>query len=136
VIPIGRFHHIGVATESIARDETVYAQLGYEREGDGFVDTNQGVRGLFLVGPGPRLELLEPHDGSTTLDPWLQAGSRMYHQAYEVDDLDASLASARKVLRAHVLRAPLPSPAFGGRPVSFVVLRNRSVIELVQAEVQ
>jgi methylmalonyl-CoA/ethylmalonyl-CoA epimerase len=136
VTPIGRFHHIGVATESIARDEAVYAQLGYEREGEGFVDPGQGVRGLFLVGPGPRLELLEPHEGSTTLEPWLQAGSRLYHQAYEVDDLDASLASARKVLRAHVLRAPLPSPAFGGRPVSFLVLRNRSVIELVQAEVQ
>jgi methylmalonyl-CoA/ethylmalonyl-CoA epimerase len=136
MISIGRFHHIGVATESIARDETVYAQLGYEREGEEFIDSGQGVRGVFLVGPGPRLELLEPYDGSMTLEPWLRAGSRLYHQAYEVDDLDASLGSARKDLRAHVLRAPMPSPAFGGRPVSFLILRNRSVIELIQAEVQ
>lgn len=132
---IGRFHHIGVATESIARDETVYAQLGYRREGDEFVDPGQGVRGVFLIGPGPRLELLEPHAGSTTLQPWLEAGSRMYHQAYEVANLDASLNSARKELRAHVLRPPMPSPAFGGRPVLFLVLRNRSVIELIQGEV-
>jgi Glyoxalase/Bleomycin resistance protein/Dioxygenase superfamily len=136
VIPIGRFHHIGVATESIAQDEAVYRQLGYERDGEEFLDPGQGVRGVFLVGPGPRLELLEPHEGSTTLEPWLRAGSRLYHQAYEVDDLDASLGSARKELRAHVLRAPMPAPAFRGRPVSFVVLRNRSVIELIQAEVQ
>ncbi|BCZ24963.1 VOC domain-containing protein [Mycobacterium senriense] len=131
--PIGRFHHIGVATESIARDEAIYAQLGYQREDEEFVDPAQGVRGLFLVGPGPRLELLEPLEGSTTLDPWLEAGSRLYHQAYEVDDLNASLDSARKELRAHILRPPMPSPAFGGRSVSFLILRNRSVIELVQA---
>lgn len=129
---IGRFHHIGVATESIARDETVYAQLGYRREGKEFVDPAQGVRGVFLVGPGPRLELLEPHGGSTTLQPWLEAGSRLYHQAYEVEDLDASLNWARKELRAHVLRPPMPSPAFGGRAVLFLMLRNRSVIELIQ----
>jgi len=136
VIPIGRFHHIGVATESIARDEVVYAQLGYHRDGEEFVDPGQGVRGIFLVGPGPRLELLEPYEGSATLEPWLRAGSRLYHQAYEVDDLDASLASARKELRAHVLRPPMPAPAFAGRPVSFLMLRNRSMIELIQAEVQ
>lgn len=131
--PIGRFHHIGVATESIAHDEAVYATLGYEREGDEFVDPGQGVRGVFIVGPGPRLELLEPHEGSETLEPWLQAGSRLYHQAYEVDDLAESLISARKRLRAHVLRAPLPAPAFGGRSVSFVMLPNRAVIELIEA---
>lgn len=134
--PIGRFHHIGVATESIARDEAIYSQLGYRREDEGFVDPAQGVRGLFLVGPGPRLELLEPLEGSATLDPWLQAGSRLYHQAYEVGDLDTSLASARIELRAHILRPPMPSPAFGGRSVSFLILRNRSVIELIQAEMQ
>jgi len=136
VIPIGRFHHIGVATESVARDEAVYTQLGYQREGEEFVDPGQGVRGLFLVGPGPRLELLEPHAGSPTLDPWLCAGSRLYHQAYEVHDLSASLDSARKELRAHIIRAPMPAPAFGGRPVSFLILRNRSIIELIQSDVQ
>lgn len=135
MIPIGRFHHIGVATESIARDEAIYAQLGYRREDKEFVDPAQGVRGLFLIGPGPRLELLEPHEGSTTLDPWLQAGSRLYHQAYEVDDLDGSLDLARKELRAHVLRPPMPSPAFEGRSVSFLMLRNRAVIELIQADI-
>lgn len=133
--PIGRFHHIGVATESIARDEAVYGRLGYRREGEEFVDAGQGVRGIFVIGPGPRLELLEPHAGSTTLEPWLAAGSRLYHQAYEVDDLDASLDFARKELRAHVLRPAMPSPAFGGRPVLFLMLRNRSVIELILADV-
>lgn len=134
MIPIGRFHHIGVAAESIARDEVIYAQLGYERDGDEFLDPGQGVRGVFLVGPGPRLELLEPYEGSATLDPWLRAGSRLYHQAFEVDDLDTALGSARREMRAHIIRAPMPAPAFGGRRVAFLLLRNSSLIELIQAE--
>jgi len=132
---VGRFHHIGVATESLQVEVEIYERLGYMREGDAFVDVGQGVRGIFLVGPGPRLELLESLDGSTTLDPWLQSGSRLYHLAYEVDDLQVSLQTARQELRAHVLRPPLPAPAFGGRPVSFLMLRNQSIIELIQAEV-
>ena len=73
------FHHIGVATEGIADAERTYADLGYQREGAEFCDHAQGVRGIFIVGPGPRLELLEALGDSTTLDPWLRAGSRMYH---------------------------------------------------------
>lgn len=134
MIPLGRFHHIGIATESIERDETVYGHIGYRREGSVFTDAAQGVRGLFVVGPGPRLELLEPYAGSTTLDPWVKAGIRMYHLAFEVFDLGAALASARHDLNAHILRPPLPSEAFAGRVVSFLMLRNRSVIELIQSE--
>lgn len=131
----GRFHHIGVATKSIDREEETYRQLGYSCEGSVFTDPVQGVRGMFVVGPGPRLELLEPYAGSTTLDPWLTVGSRIYHLAYEVDDCSAAISVAQKTLKAHVLRPPLPAVAFGGRLVVFLVLRNRSVIELIEAAV-
>ena len=131
---IGSFHHVGVATEGIAEAERTYAALGYAREGGEFCDHAQGVRGVFIVGPGPRLELLEALDGSDTLDPWLRAGSRMYHLAFEVDDLDATLASARSELRAIVLRPATPAPAFGGRRIAFIMMRNRAVIEFIEAE--
>jgi methylmalonyl-CoA/ethylmalonyl-CoA epimerase len=131
---IGRFHHVGVATEGIADAERVYADLGYRREGAEFCDPSQGIRGVFLVGPGPRLELLEPLDDSHTLDAWLRAGSRMYHLAYEVDDLDGMLATARSQFHALVVRPPTPAPAFNGRHIAFVLLRNRALIEFIQAE--
>jgi len=134
VPPIGTFHHIGVATEGIADAEGTYAELGYAREGDEFCDHAQGIRGVFIVGPGPRLELLEALDGSTTLDPWLRAGSRMYHLAFEVDDLEGTLSTARSQFGALVLRPPTPAPAFGGRHIAFVMMRNRAVIEFIEAK--
>lgn len=132
----GRFHHVGVATTSIERDESAYSKLGYIREGMEFVDPNQGVRGLFVVGPGPRLELLEQLEGSSALAPWLNSTNRMYHLAYEVDNLVTDLAMAQQELRAHILRPPLPAVAFSGRLVSFIVLRNRAVIELIETGVK
>jgi methylmalonyl-CoA/ethylmalonyl-CoA epimerase len=131
---IGTFHHIGVATEGITEAEGTYAALGYAREGDEFCDHAQGVRGVFIVGPGPRLELLEALGGSNTLDPWLRAGSRMYHLACVVDDHDGTLALARSRFQALVLRSPTPAPAFGGRHIAFVMLRNRAVIEFIEAD--
>ena len=58
------FHHLGIASEFLEGDARAYAALGYEPEGAEFVDEIQGVRGLFLTGGGPRLELLEPLPGS------------------------------------------------------------------------
>jgi methylmalonyl-CoA/ethylmalonyl-CoA epimerase len=132
--PIGSFHHIGVATEGIAEAERTYAALGYEREGGEFCDHAQGVRGVFIVGPGPRLELLEALGDGQTLDPWLRAGSRMYHLAFEVDDLEGTLSTARSQLQALVVRPPTPAPAFGGRRIAFVLMRNRALVEFIEAD--
>ncbi len=49
------FHHLGVACERIAAEIEVWAGLGYRPEGEAFVDAAQGVRGLFMVGGGPRI---------------------------------------------------------------------------------
>ena len=53
--------------------------------------------------------------------------------AFEVDDLDGTLSTARSEFRALVLRPPTPAPAFGGRRIAFVMLRNRAVIEFIEA---
>ena len=60
---------------------------------------------MFVEGLGPRLELLAPLEGSTVLDPWLRGGSRMYHLAYEVADLDAAVAAAEARRRSAGLGA-------------------------------
>ena len=68
------------------------AILGYRAEADDFADPVQGIRGRFLIGPGPRLELLAPLPGRDVLDPWLKAGVKLYHLAYEVTEMDAAIA--------------------------------------------
>ncbi len=128
-----RFHHIGVACADLEVERAAYRLLGYEAEGEEFVDHAQGVRGRFLVGGGPRLELLVALPARDVLAPWTARGVRMYHVAYETPSLDDTVET---LLRsgARLVSEPTPAVAFGGRPVAFVALRTMQLVELVQAE--
>lgn len=129
------FHHVGLATTSIDRENNFFNMLGYRPDGSEFVDSRQGVRGKFIVGSGPRIELLENLPGSETLNPWLRRGSRLYHLAYVVPDLREAARSA-KDRGAITLSEPVPSVAFSGRPICFLIFSNRIVIELIQKQLR
>ena len=62
-IPLN-FHHLGIATRNIDIEYNQWMRFGYRKETEVFKDINQGVKGIFLVGTGPRLELLEPLENS------------------------------------------------------------------------
>lgn len=126
------FHHIGVACRALDVEARPLLAMGYVQEAHDFVDPLQGIRGRFLVGPGPRLELLQPIDDSDTLNPFLAHGIKMYHQAFETPDLDAALAFFR-ARRARVVSPPKPAVAFAGRHVTFLSLPTLMIVELVQA---
>jgi len=129
------FHHVGYATASIERERSFFEFLGYRIEGGIFADPQQGVIGCFMIGPGPRIELLENSPGSSTLTPWLNAGTKMYHLAYWVSRIDQALDWARGQ-RARVVVRPVSAPAFGGRKIAFVIFRNGLMLEFIQREVE
>lgn len=124
-----RFHHLGIATNSLRQDLNAYQLLGYRPEGASVVDERQGVRAQFLVGGGPCLELLEPLPGSETLAPFLSRGIKCYHHAYEVASLEDSLAELRAA-GAKQLTPPVDAVAFN-RPEVFLMLPNRWIVELI-----
>src|SRR5215831_120731 len=127
-----RFHHVGLACTDLDAEERVFAQLGYTREGPDFEDPAQGVRGRFLVGAGPRLELLCELPTGTVLGPWLRKGVKMYHVAYEAADL-AAADIAVTALGARRVVSPVPAVAFGGRCIAFYMMPNGFLIELIEA---
>lgn len=132
LLPAGQiFHHIGYATKSIVREREFFKQLGYVQEGADFIDPEQGVRGCFLEGPGPRLELLENLPESTTLTPWLNSGIRIYHLAYQVVDLDEAIVWARSQ-RGRMTVAPVPAVAFKGRRICFFAFREGPMLEFIE----
>ena len=128
-----RFHHLGIAARRISREQPDWEMLGYRQEGNRFSDPIQQVAGVFLAGPGPRLELLEPLPGSTVLDGWIDRGVKIYHQAFEVASLEDSLVDMMS-RRAKVIVEPVPAVAFGGRRISFVMLQTMHMIELIEQE--
>ncbi|MGY1703691.1 VOC family protein [Geodermatophilus sp. SYSU D00697] len=125
------FHHVGLACRDLAAEADAHALLGYLPEGPVFEDPHQRVRGSFQVLGPFRVELLEPLDEQSPLTGWLERGVRMYHVCYETDDLDDALARLRGAGH-RVVSPPAPAVAFGGRPVAFVMLRSRSLVELLQ----
>jgi methylmalonyl-CoA/ethylmalonyl-CoA epimerase len=127
-----RLHHLGVACRDLEVETRSLLPLGYEVDTADFVDPVQGIRGRFLTGPGPRLELLVELDGSAVLRPWLTQGVKIYHQAYEADDLAAAIGDL-EAAGARVLGSPVPAIAFGGRRICFVLLRNLMLVELIEA---
>ena len=129
------FHHVGLACADIEAEAARLAPLGYAMEAEAFVDPRQGVRGVFLAGQAPRLELLEPLPGREdgVLAPWLAASIKLYHLAYETPDLAGKIAQLR-ASRAKVVVEPVPAVAFGGRHIAFLLLPNRLLIELIERD--
>lgn len=126
------FHHVGVACRDLDLEASRFALLGYRREGPDFEDPIQGVRGRFLIGGGPRMELLVSTGPGGVLAPWLKTGQKMYHLAYEVSDI-VSACAALAGAGAKTVVPPVPAVAFGGRRISFLMLPNMLLVELIEA---
>ena len=124
------FHHIGVACRDLESETRRFTMLGYTQEGADFTDPIQGVSGRFLVGGGPRLELLIPLSTEGVLAPWLKTGAKMYHLAYQVPDFDGEMARLRGQGAKTVVQ-PVPAVAFGGRHITFLMLPNMMLVELI-----
>lgn len=134
VLPAGyNFHHIGYATANLTKEIEFFQFLGYSPEGQVFCDPKQGIRGCFLTGPGPRIELLENLDDSQTLTPWINSGVKMYHFAYFVDELEQAIEWAR-TQRARLVAAPMPSVAFNSCRICFIMFRNSFMVEFIETK--
>jgi methylmalonyl-CoA/ethylmalonyl-CoA epimerase len=125
-----KFHHIGYACRNLDDETGKLAQLGYVREAEDFYEPGLKVRGRFLCGPGPRLELLVQCDNSIVLEPWLSEGIKIYHLAYEVRDLrgeiDRLCANGAKMVTQ-----PMPAVVFNERKVCFLMLPTMLLVELI-----
>lgn len=130
-----QFHHVGVACADIDAEARRLAPLGYVVETPAFVDRRQGVRGTFVVGSGPRLELLEPleaigESAGGVLTPWLNRDVKLYHLAFQAPSLPEAIESLRRT-SAKLVVAPVPAVAFAGREIAFMMLPNMLLVELI-----
>ena len=128
------FHHVGVACDDLRSEQRQFELLGYTVQSDIFEDRVQGVRGLFMGGQAPRVELLEPFDASPgVLSIWLSQRIKLYHLAYTVPNVVTAIDALRKQ-RAKVVVHPVAAVAFAGRSIAFLMLPNRLLIELISLE--
>ena len=126
-----KFHHLGYASSSIDDEINSLSLLGYTQESDFFIDKIQGVRGCFFIGGGPRIELLENIPNSKTLTPWINQNIKIYHFAFLTSNMNNSLSFFKKQ-RARIIINSVPAVAFNDNLISFVMLRNKVLIELIE----
>jgi len=127
-----RFHHLGVACRDIDRELEIWTRLGYAPEGERFTDPIQKIHGLFIVGLGPRLELLSPAGPDSPVDGVLTRGTKIYHQGFEAFDFDAALRDL-PAAGARIVQPPAPAVAFGGRRIAFAMTATLNLIEIIEA---
>jgi methylmalonyl-CoA/ethylmalonyl-CoA epimerase len=127
----GTFHHIGLACRNIDSEMPGLRQLGYTAEGDAVEDPLQQVRVQFFTGGGPRIELVVPTTADSPVSGLIKRGTRLYHLAYVVPDLDAAVAELERE-RFRCVSLPAPAVAFGMRRIVFLLSDTGMLIELIE----
>jgi methylmalonyl-CoA/ethylmalonyl-CoA epimerase len=125
------FHHLGVACRDLDRESLPWLALGYRVESQVFEDPIQGVKGQFLVGPGPRLELLASLAPDQPVASMVRRGITLYHQGYETPLFDQTVAALSEA-NNKLVKGPVPAVAFGGRQIAFFVLPNMNIVEIIE----
>ena len=128
------FHHIGIVCRDIEKTKPFYLMMGYMAS-PVVEDPLQHVRICFLEkGGAPRLELLEPLDEQNPVARTLAtAGVTPYHMCYEVQDIEAAIASLREQ-RFLLVNGPVPACAMDNRRIAFLFQKNTGLVELVEAQ--
>lgn len=113
-----RINHIGIAVTELDPALAHYSkqfeiELVHREQLDGAIDAA-------LVSAGEdRLELVAPLIDDTPLGRFIsKRGPGLHHIAYEVEDIDAVLATLRE--RAVKLVDEIPRPGIGGSRIAFV----------------
>lgn len=87
---MNKLHHIGIASKNIYADEKFFHLLGYKSKGSSYEDHQANIKVLFMSAEGqPDIELvqnLEKAEGP--MSAHLQAKRKIFHFAYEVDDIE------------------------------------------------
>jgi methylmalonyl-CoA/ethylmalonyl-CoA epimerase len=127
------FHHLGVACRNLEGEAKVWTQLGYTADGPDFEDPIQMVKGRFLSGAGPRLELLIPTTPHSPVAAVLQRGEKIYHQAFIAPNLAETVDTLRRA-RCKLTVGPVPAVAFGGRQIAFLMTPTMNLLEFIEAK--
>jgi len=117
-----RFHHIGLAVESI---QAVYPSC------QPFVEKSQGVSIGFIQLHGLTIELLEPFGENSPIAKSLRDGVKLLHLCYEVPDLDVALERCTSA-GFHRLSRVQQAPIFENRKFVWVYSKQYGLFELLE----
>lgn len=130
-----RLHHVGFVVPSILDEIANLAEsIGAYWDETVCHDPLQKATVAFLRTSSSEdalIELIEPVAEGSPVVQFLHKGGGLHHLCYEVEDLGAHLKAAR-LKGAVVVRRPLPAAAFGNRRISWVLTRQKLLLEYLE----
>ncbi|AJC91315.1 hypothetical protein, possible glyoxalase/bleomycin resistance protein [Campylobacter subantarcticus LMG 24377] len=126
-------HHIGVACKNLEKEREIFYKLGFIKEAD-FIDERQGVKGEFIIPkdnnfPQYRFELLSNLNEKGVLDNYLKNKIKMYHIAYESENIQKDLDILS--MGGGILVVDIMEASYFAK-LCFVMMNNNLLIELVE----
>ena len=129
---IGRLHHIGIATRNIEKDIAFYAVLGFVPKGGVSEDRTAGIKVQFMSTDGqPDLELVQNLEKAGPMTVHLQARRKIFHFAYETDDISGD---AQKLIDEQGAVWLVPITSSDSPEIEqwcYLACRNMMILELV-----
>lgn len=127
------FHHIGVATNSIAETSIIYVNAGFKAS-ETIFDPHQNVNIAFLQKENhPLIELIEPiNEKSPVYNILKKVGVSAYHTCYEVENIDQCIDRLEEI-DFKLLVEPVDAIALNNKKVCFLYNINVGLVELVES---
>jgi len=129
------FHHLGLAVKAPEAAVSFLKALGYVT-GKSVLDARQNVHLLMCDHPTmPSIEVISPGEKPGPLDRLLvrHKDGLVYHMCYTTQDPTASLQAMQVEggLRLSCVSPPKAAVLFGGKQVSFYLVADVGLIELI-----
>lgn len=128
-----KFHHVGIVVRNINEAINAYEALGYSKTSAIIHDPIQNVQLCFLdKDESPTLELVAAISLESPVTNILaKSGPTPYHNCFEVDDINESIASLKQ-WGYRRLSSIVPAIAFGNRRICFLYHKEVGLIELLE----
>jgi catechol 2,3-dioxygenase-like lactoylglutathione lyase family enzyme len=118
-----RFHHIGLAVNSIQNFTTPDSEI--------WIEKRQGVAIGFIRLYGITIELLQPLGENSPIARSLRQGIKLLHLCYDVPELERAVEVCRPA-GFHILGPPAPAPVLGSQKVAWVFSKQYGLFELFE----
>lgn len=130
---IRKLHHIGIASRNIQADMSFYGLLGYAAKGALREDVDAGIKVQFMSAEAqPDIELVQNLVKDGPMTSHLQAKRKIFHFAYESDDIKTD---AQKLIDEQGAMWLVPITETDCAEMSawcYLACRNMMILELVQ----
>lgn len=126
-------HHIGYAVRSISDSIPFFESLGFQSEGDVYVDIDRSIYIHFMINGNYKIELVESLDTlkSDVKNYILKNGNIPYHICYMVESIDEKIKDLKNK-RFKLIKKPQCAIALEGEKVAFLYHKNVGLIELLE----